>query len=203
MEAELPATRASFRRRLASVLLSLAMLQPALSAAADWTLDQLMQSLAKTSSGRATFVEKKFIAMLERPLESSGELLYAAPNRLEKRTTRPKPETMVIDGGVLTIERGSQKHVLQLQEYPELMGFIDGLRGTLAGDRKALERSYRIKLEGGAERWTLLLWPTDSKMARSIHLIRIAGSRDDVRGIEIVQTDGDHSLMTIDRISAQ
>jgi len=33
------------------------------------------------------------LAMLERPLQSSGELLYDAPDRLEKRTLKPKAQT--------------------------------------------------------------------------------------------------------------
>src|SRR5205085_3548797 len=135
----------------------------------------------------------KTIAMLDQPVESSGELLYAAPDRLEKRTFKPTAETMLVQGNVLTIERGSQKHTLQLQEYPELASFIDSIRGTLAGDRKALERSFKLKLEGGAERWTLMLFPTDEKMARSVHMIRITGARDRLASIEITQTDGDRS----------
>ncbi|HJU72016.1 MAG TPA: LolA-related protein [Paucimonas sp.] len=170
---------------------------PALSMAADWDIDQLMQSMGKVASGRATFIEKKTMAMLERPVESSGELLYTAPDHLEKRTLKPKPETMTIDGGTLTIERGRQKLAVQLSEYPELAGFLDSIRGTLAGDRKALERVFRLQLEGGAERWQLSLTPTDGKMATTIHLIRIAGSRDNVRRIEIIQTDGDRSVMTV------
>ena len=53
--------------------------------AAAWDIDQLMQSLALVRSSQATFSEKKFIAILDKPVESSGELFYNAPDRLEKR----------------------------------------------------------------------------------------------------------------------
>lgn len=192
-----------FRNAIAFMLLAVAMLQTPQALAADWSLDQLMQSLALAKSGRATFVERKTIAMLDRPLESSGELQYIAPDILEKRTIRPKPETMRVEGDVLKIERGRQKFTLSLQNYPELAAFIDSIRGTLAGDRKALERAYKLKLEGGAERWLLSLSPTDAKMATQIHLIQISGSTDNVRSINVIQTDGDRSLMTIDRTAAQ
>jgi outer membrane lipoprotein-sorting protein len=189
-------------RMLGAFWLTFAMLQPA-AFAAGWDLDQLMQSLAKIKSGRASFVEKKTIAMLDRPVESSGELLYTAPDRLEKRTVKPKPETMLVQGGTMTFERGTQKHVMQLSEYPELAGLIDSIRGTLAGDRRALERSFKLKLEGGAERWTLTLMPTDAKLARSVHLILISGVRDHVATVDVTQTDGDRTLMTIERIASQ
>jgi hypothetical protein len=193
----------SSRRALNSLLLSIFMMASALSFAADWNIDQLMQSLAQAKPGRASFVEKKTIALLDRPIESSGELTYSAPDRLEKRTVKPKPETMVVEGGVLVFERGAKKHTVQLQEYPELAGFIDSIRGTLAGDRNALERAFRLKLDGAPQRWTLTLLPTNPKMATIVHLIRIAGVRDNVRSIEIIQTDGDRSLMTIERINVQ
>jgi len=178
-------------------------LQPAVSHAAEWNIDQLMQSLAKIKFGRASFVEKKYLAMLDRPVESSGELSFAAPDHLEKRTLRPQPENMVLDGGTLRIERGNQSYTLPLQQYPELAGFIDSIRGTLAGDRKALERAFSLKLEGNAGRWTLLLKPADASMARAVHLIRIGGAADEVRSVEIIQTDGDRSVMSINRIAAR
>ena len=172
-----------------------------ISHAAEWDIDQLMRGLAQTRSDRASFVEKKFIAMLDKPVESSGELFYTAPDRLEKRTIKPKPESMTVDAGTLVIERGRQKHRLQLQDYPELAAFIDSIRGTLAGDRKALERNYRMSLDGTAERWTLQLLPVDEKMQAVVTRIRIAGARYAVRSVEITQADGDSSLMLIEKLA--
>ena len=171
------------------------------SYAADWDLDQLMNGLAQTRSGHARFVEKKSIAILEQPVESSGDLLYTAPDRLEKRTLKPKLETMVVNGDNLQIERGRQKIQLQLQTYPELAAFIDSIRGTLAGDRKALERSYQLSLEGAAQGWTLKLVPLDSKMKQVVALIRITGVRDELRSIHVTQVDGDSSVMQIEKVA--
>lgn len=186
----------AIRRML--VALSLILL-PAISHAADWDIDQLMRGLAQTRSDHASFVEKKSIAMLDKPVESSGELFYSAPDHLEKRTLKPKPESMTVDGDTLVIERGRQKYRLQLQDYPEVAAFIDSIRGTLAGDRKALERNYRLSLDGSAEHWTLQLLPTDEKMQAVVKRIRIAGVRDTVRSIEISQADGDSSMMLIEK----
>ncbi len=182
-----------------AVGLMLGTLSPAAFAA--WDLQQLMETLAQSKAGRAHFTEKKSIAMLDRPVESSGELLYRAPSHLEKRTFKPKPEAMIVDGDELQIERGRQKYNLQLQSYPELAAFIDSIRGTLAGDRKALERSYQLSLEGSADRWTLHLLPLDEKMRVVVQRIRIDGARDQVRSIEIAQADGDSSLMTIEKLA--
>ena len=193
--------RTPWPRRPFSLLFAglLAAVMAASSHAADWDMDQLMRTLAQTRSGQARFVEKKTLAILEQPVESSGELLYTAPDRLEKRTIKPKPETMVVQGDSLEIDRGRQKIKLQLQEYPELAAFIDSIRGTLAGDRKALERSYQLSLEGSAQSWTLRLVPVGSKMKQVVALIRITGTRDELRSIDVTQVDGDRSLMLIEK----
>lgn len=181
-----------------AVGLTLVTLSPAAFAA--WDLQQLMETLAQSKSGRARFVERKSIAMLDKPVESSGELLYSAPDHLEKRTLKPRAESMSVTGDELRIERGRQTYNLQLQSYPELAAFIDSIRGTLAGNRKALERNFRLNLGGTAEHWSLQLLPLDEKMQAVIQHIRIKGVLDQVRSIEITQADGDSSLMTIEKL---
>ena len=198
----LSATVAMSLRAMRCLLVALALMPVAVTShAAEWDIDQLMRGLAQTRSSHASFVEKKFIAMLDRPMESSGELVYTAPDRLEKRTLKPKPESMILERGILMIERGRQKHRLQMQDYPELAAFIDSIRGTLAGDRNALERHYRLSLDGAAEHWTLQLLPVNEKMQAVVKRIRIAGARDAVRSIEITQADGDSSLMLIEKFA--
>ena len=191
------------------LIISVLMLIPAASHASEWNIQQLMHELAQIHSSHAYFVEKKSIAMLTAPLESSGELIYKAPDYLEKRTIKPKPESMILDHDSLVIERGKQqsfpmnsdgsyqKYQLQLQNYPELAVFIDSIRGTLAGDVAALKKNYQLRLHGSAEKWTLSLIPTNKKMLAIVQSIKIAGSHGIISSIAISQTDGDSSLMLI------
>jgi hypothetical protein len=169
---------------------------------AAWDIQQLMQGLAQNKSGRASFVEKKYIALLDKPVESSGELLYTAPDRLEKRTLKPKPESMLIESGTLTVERGTRRMTLRLQDYPELVAFTESIRGTLAGDVAALRRIYNLDLEGSEERWVLTLRPIETKMLEVVQRIRIGGSHAVVKTIEIEQADKDRSVMVIAPLAA-
>ena len=165
--------------------------------AAGATLPQLMQRLAERRHGHAAFVERQFIAMLERPLESSGELFYDAPDRLEKRTLAPKPESLVLDNGTLTVHRGARSRALALRDYPQIAPFIDSIRATLAGDLAALERTYTLSFESRASDWTLVLLPREAKLAALIARIRMTGSEDLVREVTVERADGDRSVMTI------
>jgi len=193
-------SRISPSRILPSVLLALTLCAAPLARAADsasWGVDQLMSTLAQRKTGRATFTETKYLSMLEKPVESSGELVFVAPDRLEKRTLRPKPENLVVEGEMVTVERGGKRFTMPLQNYPELAAFIESIRGTLAGNRNALERYYRLKIEGRASRWTLTLTPADSRMAAMVSEVRIDGTQDALDVVEIRQPDGDRSVMKI------
>jgi hypothetical protein len=168
---------------------------PAASSSAD--LDALMSLLAERKHGHVTFVEEHFLAVLDRPLESSGELLYDAPDRLEKRTLHPKPESLVLEHGVITAHRGKRTYVLALRDYPQIVPLIDSIRATLAGDRAALEHIFKVTLDGSLDQWKLLLVPSDPTVARTLKQIRIEGKRDAIHSVEIQQADGDRSLLTI------
>jgi len=160
-------------------------------------LDAVMGLLAMRQHGRVEFIEQQFLAVLDHPIESSGELRYDAPDHLEKRTLLPRPENLVLAGGVLTVERRGRKHVLDLQRYPQIQPFVESIRATLAGDRSALERVFHVEFGGSVERWSLVLVPVDHQLARTVKQVQIDGSRDQLHRIEIRQADGDRSLMTL------
>ena len=48
------------------------------AASSGWNLDRLMATLAQNKSGRATFVETKYLSIAAQPVESSGELVFVA-----------------------------------------------------------------------------------------------------------------------------
>ena len=166
-----------------------------------WTLDRLMSTLAHNKSGRATFTETKTLSIAAQPIESSGELVFVAPDHLEKHTLRPKPEHLVIDGNTLTVERNQRKFSMPLGQYPELAAFIESIRATLAGNRYALEAVYKVTISGRGDDWTLTLTPIDTRMQKVVSTITLDGTRDMLRSVTIRQADGDHSLMRLQPVN--
>ena len=171
------------------------------AAGTDEALARLMQQMALRQHDHVAFVERNYLQILERPLESSGELFYDAPDRLEKRTLAPKPESLVLDKGTVTIRRGRRQYALALRDYPQLAPLVDSVRATLAGDLAALQRSYFLQFETTASEraseWTLILVPRDAHPGALIRQIRIAGARDRIHTVEISHQDGDHSELAI------
>jgi outer membrane lipoprotein-sorting protein len=169
--------------------------------AADFDVGRLMDLLKSQKPGKATFHETKHIAILERPVESTGELLFTPPDRLEKRSTGLNAERMVVDRETLSIERGGRKQTMALREHPQIAVFVDSIRGTLAGDRTSLEKTYTLSLEGDAQNWRLVLKPRDEQLKRIVARVVISGTQAQVRRIEIEQADGDRSVMVVSPVS--
>ncbi len=169
-----------------------------------WDLAQLMQDLRQVKTARGRFVERKYLAILNTPLESSGTLLYIAPGRLEKHMLLPRQESLTLDGDTLLIENKEtgQRRRVALQEQPVVWAFVESIRSTLAGDLQTLNRFYEVSLEGDASQWRLRLKPTEPRMREVASEIRVSGNSNWVGVIEILDAVGDRSVMTITRDAA-
>lgn len=186
-----------------TLLVSLSLATFAASASAAFDIGQLMADLASQKGGRARFVEKRFLAVLDKPLISSGEMTYTPPDYLEKRTLSPKVETVVLNKDTLSLERGQRKLSINLARQPEALAFVDSIRGTLSGNRSALEKNYALHLSGSADKWVLTLLPSDQKITALVHKITVSGSRNQVYNIEYLQADGDRSVLAIEPIDSK
>ncbi|CAN5682917.1 hypothetical protein BH11PSE13_BH11PSE13_18480 [soil metagenome] len=171
----------------------------AFSASSAWALElpELMGLLAKQKSGEARFTEQRFVRGLEGPLNASGTLSFAAPDKLSRRTLTPRPESMVVDGNNMVLSRGERTRTLTLDSVPELQGLVEAMRGTLSGDTAALTRYFKTTVAGSADGWTLDLQPIDSRLAAQVRSVRMSGRGSEVLGLEMEFVGGDRSVMTI------
>ena len=164
-------------------------------------LDQLMQDLALNKSGRARFVEKRFMTLLDKPVISTGEMRFTAPDRLERRTRTPRPELMLLEGDLLTLERDGKTLSIDLAQQPQAKVFIDSVRSILSGNRGALEGDYRLHLTGTPDKWQLVLEPRSEAVAELMRRITVDGSRNQIRRVNYEQADGDRVELSIEPIS--
>lgn len=182
-------------RSLSSMLLLLA--PPLVGAASDWKIDDLMALMAKVPSTEAPYTERKYLAILKEPLLLSGTLSYSRPDRIEKRVLKPYVERFAVDGDTVTFENQTKKRSFALRSNPVIWAFVESIRATLAGDRKALQRFYRTDLRGTREQWTLNLDPLDAQMAEQVSTIQLSGSGNRVSEVIVYEPGGDKSVMEI------
>lgn len=164
-------------------------------------LQTVMHNMGKIKERHGKFVETKYMTVLNKPLLSSGEVRYVAPNLFEKKTLEPTQDTMRVDGDGLFLEKGGRKFSTKLSSQPQAAVFVNAIAGLLTGDATLLERSYSYELDGTAKKWTLTMMPKDKKMQEMVRKIIASGDEDQVRSIEYQQADGDRSVMVVEPLA--
>ena len=167
----------------------------------DVLLTSVMNRLAAVKSAKADFTEKKFVRLLDAPVESTGVLIYTAPDRFEKHTKNPVEERMTVERDMVTLDNGAKKKKQQIfiPQFPALAAIVDAMRGALSGNLPQLQQAFSIKASGTNQRWKLHLVPREANQYAYIHAVVVAGRDDFIESIEIRQSDGDRSVMSMTR----
>jgi len=167
-------------------------------AAESWGLEDLFARFAKVDSSSARFAETREVGLLTAPLDSSGTLTYRRPDFLEKRTLQPQAESLRLDGDRLTLTQADgASRTLSVSSMPEIQTYVESIRSTLRGDVPTVMRFYEVVLEGTLQDWRMQLTPRAEEARRIVQRIDIAGRDASIRRIELLQADGDRSIMTI------
>lgn len=165
----------------------------------EFTLEELLAGFAEVETVSADYREVRKLNILQEPLISSGTLCYRAPDILIKQVLEPREERVEIRGDrVQVIDTDGEITTLLLDEHAALRAFAESLRATLAGDRAALERYYRVQLTGDHDDWILRLVPRTDAAAMLVNSIVLRGAAARVHSIETLRTGGAHSTMTIE-----
>jgi len=163
-----------------------------------WSLDALMAGMRGVQAESAHFVELKYVHMLTAPIRATGRLTYAAPDKLEKVTETPAPETIRLDGGTLTgTQANGDEFSVDIDSHEEIAALVEGIRSTLAGDLATLQRYYEIAFSGDRDHWRIDLVPKTHRVREKVRGIRVQGSGTAIATILIDEKDGDRSEMTI------
>ena len=190
-------------RRGLLALLATAAFATAMPAGAQQAFDlaQLMQTLAQVKAGEATFTETRTVAMLERTLQSSGRLSFEAPDTFVRETLKPRRERVAVAGNTVTMSIGSRSRSVPLDSVPEAAVIMEAIRGTLTGNRDAIERNFDATVTGSAQRWTLELKPREARLRELVISVRVSGQQALAREVAVAMADGDRSVMTIEPVS--
>ena len=184
-----------------ALLLSLALLGPGRAALAvipepPPSLETLFARVARLPGVEARFQEERRVALLRAPLQSEGEVFFVPPDRLARRTDRPIPSLLLVDGDRLWFGDAEHHASVDLDANPVLRPLLEGVRTVLAGDLDALRRNYDLEFipreaTGG---WCLRLKPKLELLARVLARIEVHGVDVRLSEVRVTETRGDETL---------
>jgi len=184
---------------LAAALLAIAAHAEEPRELAAFSLAELMDGMAATSGVIADFREQKQIALLEKPLESSGTLYFVPPSRLARFTSKPEPSALIINGEELRFQQGDREK-FDMTGYPMARIFIDNFIVLFNGDLPKLKDLYRTHFSAKGEDWTLILEPRKSPLRGLVKEIALRGDRTGIREMVMQSRDGDRTSTALDVI---
>ena len=161
-------------------------------------LSQVLASRAKIQESVATFTQERRIRYVRDPLFSAGRLRFIAPNHLEMIVDKPQAESFVYEDGVLTLETAEQaERQISVNSDLILSAMFTGLVGTLSGNEDELRRTFFVDFSDDHCRWQMTLLPKSKRVLEKIHEIDLSGSKEHIEKAEILQANGDRSILSI------
>lgn len=167
------------------------------------TLDSVLAEFSRVPGLTADFREEKRLALLAAPLVSEGTIAYASGGSFVRRTTRPTPSTVLIDGGNLRVASGSRTEQIDMRAMPLVRQFVESFLAVIRGDKRALEAAYRttFSVQADGRGWSLSLVPRDSSLARVFASVSLDGHGALLERLVVRETSGDESTTTFTRIN--
>ena len=165
-------------------------------------LKDLMALFESSGGVRAEFSEKRYLSILEEPIETRGVLYFSPPDRLARYTNYPDQSSMVANGELIILRDRTGEQTMTLGSSELARQLVDSFAVLLRGDLKALTGMYRVELhfqqgQGApqARPWTLDLEPRSPRIRKLIERIRVEGLGNKLIAKETLETNGDRSIM--------
>lgn len=161
------------------------------------SIDAVLARMARIEGLHCRFEEEKRIALLSSPVRSEGTIDFArgtgASPRMARRTLRPSPQIVLIDGAELRMSDGRTSSRIDLASQPVVRSFVDSFLQLLVGNRAALERTYTLSLEAGEGEggWALLLRPRAAPLSSFLREIRFEGRGEALTRMVMTEVSGD------------
>ena len=163
------------------------------------TLDFLLASMSGTPGVVADFHERKFLSLLDGPIESQGTLYFQPPDRWARVTSAPAKTRLVLDAGRMRFSDEAGSSDVALAESPIARVFAENMIAIFRGDRAELEARYRLEFHSEGDRWQLSLTPKGAPLDRAIASIKLSGAGRTLRELIVVEIDGDSTQTVFDK----
>ncbi len=146
----------------------------------------------RTISGK--FRQERRLAMLARPVDSTGRFYCEKPDRLRWEMVHPEPSGFLVNGNLAKQWKGKEgpSDAFETKQNPLIKLIVDQIFAWTTADLKKLEQRYDIKVVQD-EPIVLKLVPRSSKEKKYVDHIRISfeAGTNYVHVVDILEKGGD------------
>ena len=141
---------------------------------------------------RCQFSEAKHVALLARPLRSSGTIYFDRTRGIARITLAPNHQEAVLTATMLRLRTGDRVEQIPLDKTKDLRAFALIFPTLLGGDRGELERSFELGLYGTDRGWwALALTPRAESLRALVRRVVVIGRAAELVSLQIAEASGD------------
>jgi outer membrane lipoprotein-sorting protein len=160
----------------------------------------LMKRFAESGGVRARFRELRHLSILTDPIETTGMLYFAPPDRLARHATWPGRSSVVVGAGRVSLGDETGQRVFDLDTSEVARALVDNLMVVFRGDLESLKAQYSISFDSDGENWTLDLEPRSRALRGIIDRVRFTGRSGKLSAMETRESNGDRAIMRFSEI---
>ncbi len=171
----------------------------------DPLLQAIGAQLAQPQQLARRFEQQKQLRILQRPLRTSGVMLYHANQGVCWHTETPVVSTLVLEPDQLRQlgdgEGDGNELVIGASEQPALFGFTQLFFSLLAGRVDGAAEQFELRVAGDAADWRIGLLPRSALLQRFIARMQLDGGQQ-VAQVVVTDPDGDRTLINFSALDA-
>jgi hypothetical protein len=138
------------------------------------------------------FREEKRIALLARPLTSSGAIYFDRERGIARNQTAPRPQQAVLTKTSLRLTKDGRTEDIPLDKSKDLKAFALIFPSLLRGERAELEKAFDLALYGSEPAWWALAFtPRTESLRALVRRVVVFGRGADVVSLQVAEASGD------------
>ncbi len=162
--------------------------------ASDVSLTEVSARLAATAVLRGKFTQSRKIALLEKPLQSSGSFLLSDMG-LYWQQDKPLASIMIADGERLLQQvDGGSLQAIDVAKNPMVLMFSTSFLSIFNGNEAELRSHFTVEFAAGTDDWSIQLTPTSYPMSEAIETINLSG-REYIEELIVTSRSSDETII--------
>jgi len=138
------------------------------------------------------FSEAHHVALLARPLRSTGTIYFDRDKGIARTTRTPRLEQVVVTTSSLRIRKDQHTEEIPLDKTRDLKAFALIFPTLLRGDRGEIERAFEIGLYGNDRGWWALTFTPRAESLRGVvRRVVVFGHKAELAALQVAEASGD------------